>query len=108
MRAVWAQRQEELLSDCVVSPSVFDHMVDRLCDFAAPYQHCLETEAAQRNVQLYLVGLLSDLDRKNAEEIAALVDVERLVIQAFIGTAPWNHRPLMYRLKNAGRNERYI
>jgi len=95
MRAVWAQRQEELLSDCVVSPHVFDHMVDHLCDFAAPYQQCLETEAAQRNVQLYLAGLLSHLDRKNAEEIAALVDVERLVIQAFIGTAPWDHRPLI-------------
>jgi hypothetical protein len=95
MRAVWAQRQEELLSDCIVSPRVFDHMVDRLRDFAAPYQQCLKTEAAQRNVQLYLAGLLSHVDRKNAEEIAALVDVERLVIQAFIGTAPWDHRPLV-------------
>jgi len=36
-----------------------------------------------------LVGLLSHLDRKNAEKIAAFVDVERLVIQEFIGTAPW-------------------
>jgi SRSO17 transposase len=95
MRTVWAQRQEELLSDCVVSPHVFDHMVDRLGDFAVPYQQCLKTEAAQRNMQLYLAGLLSHLDRKNAEEIAALVDVERLVIQAFIGTAPWDHRPLI-------------
>ena len=95
MRAMWAQRQEELFSDCVVSPHVFDHLVDRLCDFAAPYQQCLQTEAAQRNMRLYLVGLLSHLDRKNAEEIAALVDVERLVIQAFIGTAPWDHRPLI-------------
>ena len=43
----------------------------------------------------YLVGLLSHLDRKNAEKIAAFVDVERLVIQAFIGTAPWDHRPLI-------------
>src|SRR5262245_29503790 len=42
-----------------------------------------------------LVGLLSHLDRKNAEKIAAFVDVERLVIQAFIGTAPWDHRPLI-------------
>ena len=92
---MWAQRQEELLSDCVVSPHVFDYRVDRLCDFAAPYQQCLQTEAAQRNMRLYLVGLLSHLDRKNAEEIAALVDVERLVIQAFIGTAPWDHRPLI-------------
>jgi len=46
-------------------------------------------------VHLYLVGLLSHLARKNAEEIAALVDVERLVMQQFVGTAPWDHRPLV-------------
>jgi len=95
MTPLWAQRQEELLSDCLVSPDVFNHMVDRLCDFVVPYQHALETEASQRNVHLYLAGLLSHLDRKNAEKIAALVDVERLVIQQFIGTAPWDHRPLI-------------
>jgi SRSO17 transposase len=95
MRAVWAQRREELLSDCVVSPHVFEHMVDRLCDFMVPYQQCLETEAGKRNAHLYLEGLLSHLDRKNAEEIAALVDVQRLVMQDFIGTAPWDHRPLV-------------
>src|SRR5215831_6972327 len=33
MTPAWAQRQEELLSDCVVFPDVFDHMVDRLRDF---------------------------------------------------------------------------
>ena len=95
MTPAWAQRQAELLSDCIVSPDVFQHMVDRLSDFAVPYQHCLETEAGQHNVPLYLVGLLSHLDRKNAEQIAALVEVERLVMQAFIGTAPWDHRPLI-------------
>ena len=51
MTPAWAQRQEELLSDCVVSPDVFDHMVDRLRDFVVPYQHALETEASQRNVR---------------------------------------------------------
>jgi len=70
-------------------------MVDRLRDFVVPYQHALETEASQRNVHLYLAGLLSHLDRKNAETIAALVDVERLVLQEFIGTAPWDHCPLI-------------
>jgi len=95
MRAVGASRQEDLLNDCVVSPQMFDHLVDRLCHFVVPYQHCLETKAVQRNVHLYLRGLLSHLDRKNAEEIAALVDVERLVIQEFIGMAPWDHRPLV-------------
>jgi SRSO17 transposase len=49
-------------------------------------------------VPLYLAGLLSHLHRKNAETIAALVDVERLVIQGFIGTASWDHRPLVHVL----------
>src|SRR5213593_3966800 len=89
------QRQEALLRDCIVSPDVFDHMVERLRDFAVPYQHALETEAGKRNVSLYLQGLLSHLPRKNAEDIATLVDVERLVLQAFIGTAPWDHRLLV-------------
>src|SRR5919199_1464858 len=95
MTPAWAQRQEALLRDCIVSPDVFDHMVERLRDFAVPYQHALETEACKRNVFLYLQGLLSHLPRKNAEDIAALVDVERLVLQEFIGTAPWDHRPLI-------------
>jgi SRSO17 transposase len=89
------QRQEALLRDCIVSPDVFDHMVERLRDLAVPYQHALETEAGKRNVSLYLQGLLSHLPRKNAEDIATLVDVERLVLQAFIGTAPWDHRLLV-------------
>jgi SRSO17 transposase len=91
----WVSRHEELLHDCVVSPHVFDPLIDRLRDFVVPYQHGLETEAGQRNMHLYLTGLLSHLDRKNAETIAAFVDVERLVLQEFIGTAPWDHRPLV-------------
>src|SRR2546427_8548754 len=70
-------------------------MVDRLGEFVVPYQQALETEAGQRNVYLYLQGLLSHLPRKNAEAIATLVDVERLVLQNFLGTAPWDHRLLV-------------
>jgi SRSO17 transposase len=95
MMTVWASRHEELLNDCVVSPPVFAHMVDRLRDFVVPSQQCLETAAGQRHVHLYLAGLLSHVDRKNAEEMAALVDVERLGMQPFVGTAPWDHRPLV-------------
>jgi len=66
MNTVWALRREELLSDCLVSPDVFNQMVDRLGEFVMPYQHVLETEAGQRNVHLYLQGLLSHLPGKNA------------------------------------------
>ena len=95
MTPAWAQRKEELLRDCTVSPDVFIQMVDRLRDFVVPYQHALEAEAGQRHVHLYLQGLLPHLDRKNAEEIAAWVDVERQIMQDFIGTASWEHRPLI-------------
>src|SRR5215813_4154328 len=91
MAPAWAQRQKALLHDCVVSPDVFEHMAERLRDFVVPYQRTLETAAGKRNVHLYLQGLLSHLPRKNAEDIATLVDVERLVMQEFIGTAPWDH-----------------
>src|SRR5262250_3950782 len=95
MALAWARQQEALLRDCIVPSDVFNHMVDRLGDFVVPYQHALETEAGKRNVHLYLQGLLSHVPRKNAEKIAAFVDVERLVLQEFIGTAPWDHRPLV-------------
>src|SRR6266571_3240707 len=95
MALTWAQRREELLSDCIVSPDVFTPMIDRLAAFVLPYQQALETEAAQRNMHLYLQGLLSHLPSKNAEDIATFVDVQRQIIQAFIGTAPWDHHPLI-------------
>jgi hypothetical protein len=41
MTPTWAQRREELLSDCIVSPDVFTPIVDRLRDFAVPYQQAL-------------------------------------------------------------------
>jgi len=46
-------------------------------------------------VHLYLQGLPSHLGRKNAEAIAALVDVDRQILQDFIGTAFWDHHPLI-------------
>jgi hypothetical protein len=37
MSTVWAQRREDLVSDCLVSPDVFHQMLDRLCAFVVPY-----------------------------------------------------------------------
>ena len=45
MSTVWELRREALLSDCIVSPDVFNQMVDRLGEFVVPYQHALEAEA---------------------------------------------------------------
>jgi SRSO17 transposase len=98
MNTAWALRRAALLSDCIVSPDVFNQMVDRLGEFVMPYQQALETEAGQRNIYLYLQGLLSHLPGKNAEDIATFVDIERQVMQEFMGIAPWDHRPLIHVL----------
>jgi SRSO17 transposase len=95
MPPAWARRREDLLSDCIVSPNVFIPLVARLAAFVVPYQHVLEPEAGQRNVHLSLQGLLSHLPGKHAEDIATFVDVERQVLQEFIGTASWDHRLLI-------------
>ena len=95
MRTVWAQRREEILNDCLVSPDVFTQMVERLGEFVVPYQQALETAADPHPLHLYLQGLLSHLPGKNAEDIATFVAVERQIIQDFIGTVPWDHRPLI-------------
>ena len=94
MTPAWAQRQAALRRDCLVSPDVCSPMVDHLGAFVVPYQQALEAEAGQPHVHRYLAGLLSHLNRKKAEMTATFVDVERQVIQDFIGTAPWDHRPL--------------
>ncbi len=52
MALTWAQRRAALLSDCIVSPDVFNPMIDRLAEFVVPYQQALETEVAQRNMHL--------------------------------------------------------
>ena len=56
MTSAWARRQEEVLSDCIVSPDVFTPMVDRLGEFVVPFQHALETEAGQRILHLATHG----------------------------------------------------
>jgi SRSO17 transposase len=102
MAPAGAQRQKEWFRDCVVSPDVCHHRVDRLGDFVVPYQGALETEASPRHVPLDRAGLLAPLPRKNAETLAALVEVEPLVMQEFIGPASGAHRPLGHVLVGQG------
>jgi len=48
---------------------------NRLGEFVVPYQQALESEANHLPMHLYLQGLLSHLPRKNAEDIATIVEV---------------------------------
>jgi hypothetical protein len=93
MTLTWAQQREELLGDCIVSPDVFNPMIDRLAAFVVPYQQALETEAARRNMHLYLQGLNSHLPSK-MPRTSPLVHIERQGLHIHRHRA-MDHRPLI-------------
>ncbi|NQT38538.1 MAG: IS701 family transposase [Planctomycetes bacterium] len=91
-------RKEELMVDSEVHPAVFDGMMSRLERFAEPFAECLRRPEQREHAQTYVRGLLSDVEKKNAEAIAYRHDQDRQGLQTFIGTAPWDHGPLLEEL----------
>ena len=91
-------RKAEMLADCEVSPAVFQGITSRLEEFAKPFVACLHRPEQRQHAHIYLNGLLSDVGRKNAETIAYRYDEERQGLQTFIGTAPWDYKPLLLEL----------
>ena len=66
--------------------------------FAEAFVQCLPQPTQRDHAQTYMAGLASDLKRKNVESIAYRADQDRRNLQHFIGTAPWDHRPLFDEL----------
>jgi len=68
-------------------------VIDRLEEFAAPFAASFPSPESRSHTRTYLAGLLSDVERKNAESIAYRYDLDRQVIQRFIGEVDWDHTP---------------
>jgi len=98
MERRFENRREAVWADCQVPPAVFNGMMERLLSFAGRYVQRLCRSEQREHAQTYLQGLLSDLQKKNAEAIAYRHDEERQGLQTFIGTAPWDHKPLLEEL----------
>jgi SRSO17 transposase len=90
-------RLDGLLQGAEVDPAVLRGMLPRLDRFLEPFVAAL-TEAQRTHAHHYVAGLVSDLERKNAEGIAYLHDQERQGLQKFLGQAPWDERPLVTEL----------
>jgi SRSO17 transposase len=88
-------RYEELMDECKVSPALFEGTEERLRRFAEPFARCLGTSLRQELTQMYLAGLVCDLDHKNIESIAYYHDQDRQPLQRFIGSVEWDHRPML-------------
>ena len=93
MEPRFQRRKEQLLDGCQVPPTVFDGVIDRLEEFAAPFAASFPSPESRSHTRTYLAGLLSDVERKNAESIAYRYDLDRQVIQRFLGEVDWDHTP---------------
>jgi SRSO17 transposase len=93
MEPRFQRRKEQLLAGCQVPPTLLDGVIDRLEGFAAPFAASFPSPETRSHTRTYLAGLLSDVERKNAESIAYRYDLDRQVIQRFLGEVDWDHSP---------------
>jgi SRSO17 transposase len=91
-------RLDELLTDAEVPPGLLRGALPRLEAFLEPFVASLRSPQQRTNAHHYVQGLLSDLDRKDAESIAYLHDRDRQGLQKFLGQADWDCRPLFTEL----------
>jgi SRSO17 transposase len=91
-------RLEEMLAQTEVSPALIQGLVDRLEVFAEPFAKSLDQPEQRRHAAEYMTGLLSKLPRKSGEAIAYLHDRQRQGLQNFVGSVPWDHKPLLATL----------
>jgi SRSO17 transposase len=91
-------RKRKILREADIRPQVANDMLKRLEQFAQPFIASFGRREPRENAQMYMCGLLSDLERKNIESIAYRYDRSREALQKFIGTARWEHQPLQQEL----------
>lgn len=90
--------RRKMLAQCQVAHEIFDDMIERLDQFSAQYVGHLCRKEQRIHAALYLGGLMSDLERKNIESIAYRSGEDRHGLQHFIGSASWDHEPLIETL----------
>src|SRR5688572_24313780 len=88
-------RLDEMRQDARIPAGLAADLPRRLAAFLEPFSSLLRRQEQRGNALCYVRGLLSGLERKNAEAIAYLHDQERQALQKFIGQSPWDHAPLM-------------
>jgi SRSO17 transposase len=98
MEPRFQRRKDQLLAGCQVPATLFRGVMSRLEAFAEPFAASLPSPESRAHSRTYLAGLLSDVERKNAESIAYRYDLDRQVIQRFVGEVDWDQDPLIGEL----------
>ena len=77
--------KEFVFADCLVTPSVYEGVLQRFDAFVSPFLGHLHARTQQQKALAYMKGLLSDTERKNIESIAYFHGEDRQKLQKFIG-----------------------
>jgi SRSO17 transposase len=94
----FAARLDEMMEQAEVSPELLRDLLPRLNQFVQPFVKDLLGPDQSRHAAEYIMGLVSQLERKTGEGIAYLHDQPRQGIQKFMGYVPWDHRPMLTTL----------
>lgn len=90
---MFTPRTNQLLPEpIVIPPSGLEGVLEKIWDFLQPYLPLFHRTDMALTAWLYLQGLLSQLPRKSAEPIAQICDIDRKVVQRFVGVSPWSDR----------------
>lgn len=98
MERRFLERKRAMLAECVVLAETATRSPRRLKEFLPPFTICLEQESQRLHAEEFCQGLLSNVKRKNVESIAYEHDQDRRNLQHFIGTAKWDHAPMIDEL----------
>jgi SRSO17 transposase len=104
MDARHGDRLEAMLVESQVEVELFEGLVERLTKFVEPFTRSISQGKQRKRAAEFIAGLMSDVERKNAESIAYRHDQERKEMQYFVGLSQWDHRPLLFELaRQVGR-----
>jgi SRSO17 transposase len=85
---------QALLNDAVISPEQLELFGQRLLPFLERYTPLFQRTEQREHARTILQGKLSSLSRKTSEPIAYAFGQGREPLQDFVGSSPWQDRPL--------------
>ena len=90
--------KEFVFEDCLVTPSVYEGVLQRFDDFIIPFISHLHARTQQQKARDYMRGLLSDTERKNVESISYFHGYDRQRLQIFMGQTDWDDEAILNKL----------
>jgi SRSO17 transposase len=94
----YGERLEAMLGESQVDAALLEGIPDRLAEFIEPFTRSILQAKQRRRAVEFIGGLMSDVERKNAESIAYRHDQDRKEMQYFLGESKWDHQPLLLEL----------